>query len=422
MIRKGLRPRFRLGLDRPDDRAGFREVLPFRRSWIAIGLLAVFDVIFIIPAVITFREAASMWSRPDDLFDVVGALFTTFWLMGWSIAPIALTTILAVVAFGREVVRASPGRIELFLGLPFVGLFATYDPSKMRNLRLVEPPKKSGKSWRGTHAVFDYGANTGEFGSDLDEAALARIKSAIEGATGVRIGHGLAPIADLEGEWETDPIEELTAIATAPAAVEAPAASAPLTLTSPSTLVLIAANLVPVIGTLFWGWNLGDVMVLYWAETAVIGFFNLCKIAVIGRWMALLAGPFFIGHFGGFMAVHFLFLYTLFIQGPSNMDSGGDLADVAKLFVGLGPALLALFLSHGYSFLANFLGRREFRSRTVQNQMSEPYSRIVFMHLVLIFGGGLTLVLGEPTPVLVIVIALKVFFDIRAHVKQREKS
>ncbi len=419
MIRKGLRPQFRLGLDVPDDRAGFREVLPFRRSWIAILLLAVFDAVFIIPAVITFREAAGMWSRPDDLFDVVGALFTTFWLMGWSIGPILLTTLLAVLAFGREVVRATPGRVELFLGLPFAGLIATYDPAKMRNLRLVHPGKQSGKSWRGPHAMFDYGANSGEFGSNLDEAALARIQSAMETAVGIRFRSGLAPAADLEGDWEPEAIEGFAAVETAP---PAPADAAPVTLASPSTLALIVANLVPIIGTLFWGWSLGDVMVLYWAESAVIGFFNLCKIVVIGKWMALLAGPFFLGHFGGFMAVHFLFLYTLFIQGPSNMESGGDLADVVRLFAGLGPALLALFLSHGYSFVTNFLGRREYRGRTVQNQMSEPYSRIVFMHLVLIFGGGLTLVIGAPTPVLVIVIALKVFFDIRAHLKQREKS
>ena len=88
----------------------------------------------------------------------------------------------------------------------------------------------------------------------------------------------------------------------------------------------------------------------------------------------------------------------------------------------LAPALIALFLTHGYSFLVNFLGRKEHASRTIQTQMSEPYGRIIFMHLVIIFGGGLALVLGEPTPVLMIVIALKIWFDLRSHLKQREKG
>jgi hypothetical protein len=161
-------------------------------------------------------------------------------------------------------------------------------------------------------------------------------------------------------------------------------------------------------------------MVLYWAESAIIGFFNICKIAVIGRWAALLAGPFFAGHFGGFMAVHFLFIYGIFVKGIQDGGTGGDLAEVGQLFVDLWPALLALFLSHGYSFFANFLGRQEYRGRTVGDQMGEPYSRIVFMHLVLIFGGGLTLILGGPAPVLLLVIGAKIWFDLRAHLKQRQ--
>jgi len=189
---------------------------------------------------------------------------------------------------------------------------------------------------------------------------------------------------------------------------------------SPSALVLILANLVPIAGTVFLGWKLSDVMVIYWAESAVVGFFNLCKIVVIGRWSAVLAGPFFLGHFGGFMVVHFLFLYTIFVQGVNGTDSiGGDLPEVAALFIGLWPALLALLFSHGFSFFINFMGKKEYEGRTVSQQMSEPYGRIIFMHMVLIIGGGLTMILGGSTPVLLGVIALKVFVDIRAHRKQR---
>jgi hypothetical protein len=164
-------------------------------------------------------------------------------------------------------------------------------------------------------------------------------------------------------------------------------------------------------------------MVLYWAESAVIGFFNICKIAVIDRWMALLAGPFFLGHFGGFMAIHFLFIYTIFVKGPQGMsDSGGDLADVAQLFVNLWPALLALFISHAYSFFSNFLGRGEYRNRSTKDQMSEPYSRIVFMQLVLVFGGGLSMILGQTELILIVVIGLKIYFDVKAHIKEHVRG
>jgi hypothetical protein len=417
MKRHGLRPRFKFGLDRPATGVEMRRVLPFRRSWIAIGVLAGFDVVFLVPAVLTFRQAAGEWSRFDSLFDLVGAVFLSSWLLGWSIGPLLMTAVLLMMLFGREVLTARDGAVELFIGLPLIGFGAVYDVTKMRNLRFERPPPKSGHSWRGGHMIFDYGANAVRFGSNLDGAAAIEMTHAIEAACGKVVRRGDALPEELQGTWE-DASESL------------PAGPAPqsridherLSLVSPSALALIMANLVPIAGAVFLGWKLSDVMVLYWAESAIIGFYNICKIAVIGRASALLAAPFFIGHFGAFMAVHFLFVYSIFVEGMQDGGSGGDLRAVAALFIGLWPALLALFLSHGYSFFANFLGRKEYRGRSAKDQMTEPYSRIVFMHLVLIFGGFLTMLLGSPTPVLLLVIGAKIWFDLRAHLEERAKK
>ncbi len=43
------------------------------------------------------------------------------------------------------------------------------------------------------------------------------------------------------------------------------------------------------------------------------------------------------------------------------------------------------------------------------------------MHLVLMFGGGITLALGGPTPVLLAVSALNTVFDLRAHLRERKR-
>jgi hypothetical protein len=405
-------------LDWPGGSDNLRLVMPFRRSWIAITLLAILDAIFIFTAVTVFSQATGEWSQLDSLFDLVGAVFLSAWLLGWSIGPLLMTGILLLMLFGREVLRARPGAIEILIGLPFIGISAVYEASKIRNLRIEHPPGKSGKSWRGSHLVFDYGANSVGVGSAIKDDELDDLKSRIQVATGTALRQGDASPEELMPIWEAEEIKP----AVQPL-MEAEGGIKAVTLSSPSTLALIMANLIPIAGTVFLGWKLSDVMVLYWAESAVIGFFNLCKIAVIGRWAALLAGPFFLGHFGGFMAVHFLFIYTLFVEGLQNSTStGGDLRSVALLFIGLWPALAALFISHGISFFQNFIGRREYRTRTVQNQMSEPYSRIIFMHLILIFGGGATIILGETTAVLLIVIALKIYFDIKAHLKQRIRN
>jgi len=417
MQRTGIKPGFRIGILLPVGRANLRRVFPFRKSWIAIGVLAAMDAVFLVPAALTFRQAAGEWAHFDSLFDLVGAVFLSAWLLGWSIAPLLMTGILLLMLFGREVLTARPGRVEISMGLPLLGLTAIYDVAKMRNLRWAEPPPKSGTSWRGPHLAFDYGANTIEFGSAIDAGEAAALIRSIETAARTAVRRGEARPEDVAGAWEPGPLEALSAQPEPPAEE---LVNEPATLASASALMLIAANLVPVAGAVFFGWKLSDVMVLYWAESAIIGFFNVCKIAMIGRWFALLAGPFFIGHFGGFMAVHFLFIYTLFVQGvgADGNAGGGDLGEVWALFRDLWPALLALFLSHGYSFVANFVGRQEYRRRTVKDQMGDPYSRIVFMHLVLIFGGGLTLILGGPTLVLIGVIALKIFFDLRAHIRQ----
>ena len=416
MIRKGIRAPVRPALDLPADGA-FRRVYPFRRNWIAIAVMAVFDAVFTIPAVTVFSQAAKSWGRLDGLFDLVAALFSSAWLLGWSIAPISLTAILLLMLFGRETVRIEAGRLRVFLGMPWVGVAAEYELAGIRNLRLEQPPKKSGKSWRGRHLAFDYGANTMAFGSDVDERELERVRRAIEIELGRPVRVGEAAPEELAGQWKTardhSPDE--------PAAVQSSGpAGPPVHWSSPSALMLIAANLVPVAGAVWLGWELGDVMVLYWAESAIIGFYNLCKMAVIDRWLALLTGTFFVGHFGAFMAVHFLFIWGIFVKGFDATGSD-ELAEVARHFVGLWPALAALFVSHGISFFTNFIGRREYRGRSGKDQMAEPYSRIVLMHVTLIFGGGLALVLGSPTYVILVVIVAKIVLDVRAHLRERKK-
>ena len=92
------------------------------------------------------------------------------------------------------------------------------------------------------------------------------------------------------------------------------------------------------------------------------------------------------------------------------------------MFLPLWPALLALFLSHGYSFMVNFIGRGEYRNRTLNKQMSEPYTRIILMHLVIIFGGALSAAVGEATPTLVLLIAAKIAVDLRAHLKEHREQ
>ena len=107
-----------------------------------------------------------------------------------------------------------------------------------------------------------------------------------------------------------------------------------------AVVALIVANAIPLVGALFLGWNVWTILIVYWLENGIVGFFNVLKILraegpairpssgwqMNGRPMAdvgrrAIAG-FFVLHYGIFWAVHGVFVLTL------------------PLFAGLGNAVL----------------------------------------------------------------------------------
>lgn len=399
-----------------DTAPGQHIVLPFRRSGVAMLVIAVMAIVMTVPAVGVFSDAADNWGELDGLFGLTSALFLTGWLLGWSTGLFVLYGLLAVLWAGRETLVLHPGIVEIRLGLPFLFIRFRLDPGRISGMHHQVPDPGSGTAWRGPHLAFDYDGTRMEVGSDLSPAAAGRLAALIRAlpATGTLAGppgHDIetpraagAAGRDTEGSAANEPDAFNTRAEPFPA----------------STVVLVAANLVPVAGVLLFGWDLGRLMVLFWAESGIIGFYNLLKMAVVQRWAVLFTGPFFVGHFGAFMAVHLLFVYELFVARQAGTDS--SLAEVGRYLFTLWPALLALLLSHGLSFFHNFLGRGEYRGKSMREQMAEPYGRIVIMHVTVIIGGGLSLLLGSPDAALVLLVALKVGADIAAHRKQHRPS
>jgi hypothetical protein len=151
----------------------------------------------------------------------------------------------------------------------------------------------------------------------------------------------------------------------------------------------------------------------------VIGFYTVLKIAIVGKLMALFEVPFFIAHFGGFMTLHFLFVYTLFIRagGPGAAEPAIRTI-LYGVFTPLWPSLVGLCVSHGLSFSSNFIGRREYATATMASLMTAPYNRILMMQLVLIFGGWAVLLLKSPVPALALLVLFKTAADFTAHRKE----
>jgi hypothetical protein len=79
---------------------------------------------------------------------------------------------------------------------------------------------------------------------------------------------------------------------------------------------------------------------------------------------------------------------------------------------------IGLAISHGASFLLNFLGRREYLTVSAPAQAMAPYARVVALHLAIILGTLLSLTLGSPIGSLVILVLLKTAIDLALHARE----
>lgn len=412
-----LAPRFSPAIElgaRGDDL--YFHVFRFKQSLPVIiitgGMLAAFSIPL-------FSIGASLTGGGDELFSFVSMVFSLFWMLGWSVGVVFMGLVFLVLLLGRETLHVTQDSLILRLGLPGFGFGLAYPRTLIRSFREAEAGADKGSQWRGEHLHFDFAGNPVAFGCNVggQQAAelLARLKELFPDQA--------SPLPELSGPDQEQPAD-LTADDESPsvskAAIKAQVLPA-VVWYSPSALALIAANLVPLFGIVIAGWNVGDLMLLFWAESAVIGVYNLLKMARVAGWTIVFLGPFFVGHYGGFMVVHLLFVYTLFING---LDGGTDipLPVVLQDFVIMAPALLAFVISHGVSYAQNFLGRKEYLGRDANTQMGEPYKRIIIMHVTIIFGGFLVMALGSALPALLLLIAMKLGADLYAHLNEHRRG
>ena len=186
-----------------------------------------------------------------------------------------------------------------------------------------------------------------------------------------------------------------------------------------SSLALIVANLVPLAGVLGLGWNVSWIMLFYWSENLVVGFFNVLKMRraegpVGNSRMTLNSRPvaensrrglifFFMVHYGGFTFCHGVFVFLMF----------GAQLHGSLLQFGLG--LLALLLSHGVSYRRNFIDRGEYKRVSFATLFWQPYGRVVIMHMTILLGGAWAQSKGSPIYALLVLITLKTMIDLAAH-------
>jgi hypothetical protein len=198
-----------------------------------------------------------------------------------------------------------------------------------------------------------------------------------------------------------------------------------------AVVALVVANLIPLIGVLFFGWSVWNILVIYWLENGIVGVINVLKMSVAtgdevtpgvtfmvnGRpaTSATKVGliPFFIVHYGIFWFVHGIFVLTLPAFFSLMSDDG--------MTLDLGPvvfAALGLAISHGLSFWWNFLHGGEYRRTTAAALMFAPYKRLVALHITIIFGAFAVMFTGAPAAAVAVLVAIKTAIDLGLHLAE----
>ena len=194
-------------------------------------------------------------------------------------------------------------------------------------------------------------------------------------------------------------------------------------------LFLIGANLLPLAGVFFWGWDAFVLLILYWLETAIIGFWTALRIVINPSTIDVNGRPmnqmglggriglalFIAVHAGIFMAVHLVFLWGLFSGDWSGRIHGiGDF--VRELIIGtdLWIPLVLLFVVRGWLVLSPpvrcrwvWPGGRGGVIAGGDNFIVDLYLRIFVMQATIIIGAWFALMAGSSTAALALLVVLK---------------
>lgn len=186
---------------------------------------------------------------------------------------------------------------------------------------------------------------------------------------------------------------------------------------------IIAGNLLPLLGIFYLGWDASTLIILYWLETAVVGFWLVIRLVLMRPGAlppiksptggqpteqdGLALGLFVILHAAVFMGIHMFML-----SGLAPGEWSKHLASPAEFVLGfvipsgLWLPLLGLFAARGV------LTVNEIRANHVAGHLLAGfYARIVLMQFVIIFGGMAALMLGSPAVLLLLIVLFKIIAE-----------
>jgi hypothetical protein len=188
-----------------------------------------------------------------------------------------------------------------------------------------------------------------------------------------------------------------------------------------TAVVLLAANLLPVVAVLHGSAGMGDVFLVYWIENVVVYLTGIVRVAtadgndgarMTARGDRISSASFFALHYGTFTLVHGIFTVIIVI--------------ITGLTGGWVPVLVlsaAITASHLFNLGFVWFGRGEQHVVSPATAMFAPYPRMIAMHISIILGFSIALdgdASNQSTGV-AILCGLKTLIDLGFHLRGRRR-
>jgi len=201
------------------------------------------------------------------------------------------------------------------------------------------------------------------------------------------------------------------------------------TVRDPAALGLVGFNLAAGILVLLRPPYAQPLFFLYWCDCVLIGFIGAVKLFFVPVPLGPEAAEHRIAAFvikaiaRVLLAAVFLFAYGVVLLSATallGMVAGEEArirpsAAEPAILRGLWIPVGALLAGHIYSFIWNFLGKREYRRRTAEDQLARPFGRVLPLFFILIAGGIVMTVFRFPALLVVVFVLAKIAVDLAAH-------
>lgn len=195
-------------------------------------------------------------------------------------------------------------------------------------------------------------------------------------------------------------------------------------ITKNKILPALIANSIPIIGVLFWHWSAISILLAYWLENFVIGFFTILKMRRAKKNFAvndqnkLVTGPLRIVTNLEHTAVPIIFVihYSVFMWGHFGLL--GIIASYAHEPLVFNYAILVtifpLLYTHYLEYRDNYVIPKAYEFVPLTKLMLSPYRRIFVMHLTIILGSFPIMWFANYFPqITIVLVLLKIFFDLK---------